>query len=223
MNSNNSPANASPANTGPATTSPANPPDFFGDFAAVAAAVADLVATTENALDPATAASIVPACPEFTVADLLDHLVLVTGRIVVIGEGRHWTEIMEPDVSALTNGTGRWSELFAADVARIPDLWFKPELLGELFVVPWGEIPGAAFLATYTGELAVHGWDLAHATGQHFTVPDRHLGPAYEAGSFITPEMRQHPDTPFEAAVGVDPSASLLDRLAGLMGRPVST
>ncbi len=76
-----------------------------------------------------------------------------------------------------------------------------------------GSVPGAAIICSYTGELAVHGWDLATATAQQLVIDDELLVGAMAAASSIPAEGRGTPEIPFGPVVDPGPVAPLLDRL----------
>lgn len=68
-------------------------------------------------------------------------------------------------------------------------------------------------------EVIVHGWDIAVASGQHFSAEPELLQAAY---GFVQPTAAQSPQgTPglFGPPVPVPDDAPLLDRLLGLTGR----
>ena len=79
-------------NTTPDTTTTDTPamPDPRADFARVVQAVGGLIeSTTEAELGRST------PCPEFTVKELLEHLVLIPTRAAAVGRGEHWTTTAE--------------------------------------------------------------------------------------------------------------------------------
>lgn len=191
---------------------PAQDDPRFG-LAKVTEALGELMESIE-AMDPEVLTTVTP-CPEFTVADVLDHVVMVMRRIAVIGNGGHFSTI---DQEALGSN---WSKHFRSAAHDVMEAWTDPAKLGQMFQVPWGEFPGAPVMYSYTGELAVHGWDLATATGRTFTIDDEILGGALMAAKFIPAEGRETPEVPFSAVVDPGPDAPVLDQLAGWMGRQV--
>lgn len=182
----------------------------FG-FAAVTSAVGDLIKTTDDSM----LANATP-CPEFTVKELLEHKVMVMRRVAAIGRGEHWESV---DAEAQDSG---WHDSFVAAAHDAMEAWTDPAMLNQVFEVPWGMIPGAPLMLTYTAELATHGWDLATATDREFTMDDQVLGGALTAIQFVPAEGRDTEEVPFSAVVDPGPDASVLLRIAGWAGRPVN-
>lgn len=179
-------------------------------YAVVTAALHPILAEATNHLDKPT------PCSEFNVKDLLNHIVMVQQRSAAIGSGRHWSEVQDP---GLDSG---WGEAFQTASHDVQKAWTDDARLGAMVEVPWGEIPGAAMLATYTAELAVHGWDIATATGQDFAIDDEHLQGAYAAAQFIPAEGRETPEMPFDPIVDPGEDAPTLLKIAGWLGRKVA-
>lgn len=158
-------------------------------------------------------------CDEFDVQALLDHITLVLRRSAAIGSGDHWTSVEQvkvgDDMSTYTN------EIAAAAEAQSL-AWSVEERLGAIVEVPWGAIPGGAVVATYTAELATHGWDLANAIGEGFAIADEALAVALFAVQQIPAEGRDAPEIPFGPVVDPGPDASVLLKIAGWGGRQVA-
>lgn len=154
-------------------------------------------------------------CPDFTVKELLEHVVLVMRRVAVIGNGEHWSTVQ----AVATNGG--WADDYRSAAHNVMLAWSNPSILEKVLEVPWGEFPGVALMHAYTGELAVHAWDLAMATGVEFSIDDSLLHGALVAAKFIPAEGRDTPELPFSPVVDPGPDAPVLDQLAGWMGRNV--
>ena len=157
-------------------------------------------------------------CPEFTVKDLLNHCNLVMNRVAVIGNGGHWSEVTDESV-ALETGHG---EAFGEAAHATQIAWADASKLEQMFEVPWGELPGAPALFTYTAELATHAWDLATATNQSLEIPDESLHGALVAAKMIPAEGRDDPEFPFDPVADPGPDAPVLLQMAGWLGRKVS-
>jgi len=158
-------------------------------------------------------------CNEFDVQSLLDHLTMVLRRSVAIGSGIHWTTVEQDRVGADI-------DTYVAEITRAVEAqeqaWSDPSRLGAMVEVPWGNIPGGAAVAIYTAELATHGWDLATAIGEDFTIPDDALAVALSAVKQIPAEGREDPEIPFSDVVDPGPDASALLKIAGWGGRQVA-
>lgn len=196
-----------------AADSPAMPDPRPG-LATAAAAMQALVASVETA----DFAKPTP-CEEFDVQALLDHITLVFRRSAAIGKGDHWTSIEQVEIGS--DIEAYVAEIAAADAAQTA-AWADPARLGAIVEVPWGAIPGGAVVATYTAELATHGWDLATAIGADFTIPDDALAVALFAVQQIPAEGREAPEIPFGPVVDPGPEASALLKIAGWGGRQVA-
>ncbi len=188
--------------------------DPRSSFAAVTEALGRLMEATE-AMDPTTLGQSTP-CPEFTVADLMDHVVMVMRRVAVLGNGGHFSEVQHETLGS------DWLKAYRSAAHDVMAAWTDPVKLGRVYEVPWGELPGAPLISTYTAELAVHGWDLATATGQTLEVDDATLAGALVAAKFLPAEGRG-PEMPFDPVVDPGPDAPVLDQIAGWMGRQVIT
>ena len=156
-------------------------------------------------------------CSEFDVKDLLDHMVMVMQRVVVLGNGQHFSDANE-ETAARDADHGHAFREAAHDAEKT---WTDSAKLGAMYEVPWGEIPGAPMLFTYTAELATHGWDLATALGREFTIGDEYLGGAFVAIGMIPEEGRGDPMMPFDPVVDPGEHAPLLLKIAGWGGRQV--
>ncbi len=181
-------------------------------LAAVIAEVDGLIAgTSAEQLGSAT------PCPDFTVKDLTEHIVLVLRRVGAIGRGEHWSSVTE---EAVASG---WLEDYRTAAEEIERVWADPAMLEGQYEVPWGMLPAVPVLLTYVAEIATHGWDLATATGQPFAVADEMLVPALATLRFGLPaEGRGGPEMPFDPVVDPGPDAPALLQIAGWLGRAVT-
>ncbi|WP_200301388.1 TIGR03086 family metal-binding protein [Streptomyces adelaidensis] len=156
-------------------------------------------------------------CPEYTVRNLLGHLLGLatafrdagrkdlgpttdtdpTGAVPDIGPG--WREDL-PEV--LDQLAGAW---------RDPAAWTGDTRAGGV------SLPGAVAGAVAVDELVVHGWDLARATGQAYTPDPAALTAthAFLAAAVEDPTR----GAIFGPVVPVPDDGPLLDRAIGLSGR----
>jgi uncharacterized protein (TIGR03086 family) len=89
--------------------------------------------------------------------------------------------------------------------------------LDRAHTTPLGDMPGAVLGGFTTLDIAVHGWDLARATGQAPAVGDALAETVLAfARQTLTAETRAPRIAP-EIAVGIDATAT--DRLVGFLGR----
>lgn len=152
-------------------------------------------------------------CADFDVRGLLDHLVMVARRVRHVLTGGHFAEI--PQVTGVSD-----DEMGLAWSAALTDL--RRDLpsvdLAALVTAPFGTIPAAAAVASYTGEVAVHSWDLAVALGRTDLLDPGPVEAILPAATARLPrDGREH--LPFAEVVDVPDDAPAYDRLVGWMGR----
>jgi uncharacterized protein (TIGR03086 family) len=161
-------------------------------------------------------------CSEWTVHDLLCHLLGVGYRVGVIGRGGHPFSVPS-QVEAGPDAA--WPGLWQAAVDDLWQAWSDDAVLGRVLTVPPGvKVPGAVALAHYITEYLVHGWDLATATGQPpegpaavARVAEGALGAARQ---FIPAEGRDAP-LPFGPVQPASAGAGPVTQLAAWLGRVV--
>jgi uncharacterized protein (TIGR03086 family) len=100
-------------------------------------------------------------CAEFRVRDLLNHLhqVIVNFQVLATGDKADFSST--PDAL-----TGDWRKSFADETAKLVTAWSDPSALEGLSAgmgLPQAVVGNLALV-----DLTVHGWDLAHATGQPY-------------------------------------------------------
>jgi uncharacterized protein (TIGR03086 family) len=150
-------------------------------------------------------------CPDWTVADLLRHIGGLTLEFTASAQ-KQTTPARARE--GLTDG---WRHRIQGDLARLAEAWTDPAAyIGETHAGPV-TMSGAETASVALNEVTVHGWDLAHATGQ-----------SYDADR-VTVEKCAEWVAAFDAPVDdgglfgppVPPShdASAVDRLVGLTGR----
>ena len=185
------------------------PDPRLGLAASAAAAARAIEAATESGADLGEPTP----CTEFTVEELIEHIIVVARRVVTIGNGGHFTEAPDHPVGS------DWSTNFAREAAAIEPAWSDPAKLGQTYEVPWGEVPGFALMLSYTAEFAAHTWDLSQAIGVEVDIDDAALAGAAEAVTFIPAEVRNDPAIPFGPVVEAPTGASNLERIVTWVGR----
>lgn len=155
-------------------------------------------------------------CTEYTVVDLLGHLLGVFGRIAAIGRSEDAIQVNTESPFAAVDD---WSAAFEDAAHAIQAAWTDPATLDRTVVMPWATLPAPAMLAMYTNELTVHTWDLAHATGQTPSWYEPALGIAYTAMQVGLPADGRIAEIPFADIVTVREGAPLIDRLVAWNGR----
>jgi uncharacterized protein (TIGR03086 family) len=155
-------------------------------------------------------------CAAWKVSDLINHIVGgmyffesgVTGQPSAGGE----TDFSATDfVSAFDEAAERCVAAFQADGA-----------MEKMLTLPFGQMPGAAFVGLAATDDFTHGWDLAKATGQN---TDLAPGLAEQllvgAKQAISPAFRSPEGTVFGPEQPAPSGASNADQLAAFLGRKV--
>lgn len=158
-------------------------------------------------------------CASWTVRDLANHVV----------EGANWFALCvnagaAPDPDPTHGFDYAGGDLMASydeGVANTLAAFRAPGAQERFIKLPFGELPGAAFMSIATNDVFTHGWDLAKATGQ-----PTDLDPAIAAQllpvvqGFVGDQMRG-PDGEglFGPAVDVPDSATSTEKLTAFLGR----
>lgn len=159
--------------------------------------------------------------PAYALGDLIEH---------VGGMALAFTAAASKDL-----GSPYVRQAPAGDVSRLGPDWRTriPRQLGAL-AQAWGEpgawagmtkianmdAPAEMVALTAADELAVHGWDVARATGQPYTCEPEVLDAAHRfLIQFASPDAPAGPDVPFGPSRQVSADAPLLDRVLALAGR----
>ena len=174
-----------------------------------------------------------PAAPipgsDWTVREATAHVVTVTRRFSDRPEGRG-TWVRDPrELGALNDA--QIEALGDLDMAALADRLRRELAALTAQVRAYGESPPSftfhggeevaadVALGILLGELVVHGWDIAAATGRDYTCEPELLQAACQ---FVEQAVAQNPNgSPgmFGPPVQVPDNASQLDRLIGLTGR----
>jgi len=175
-------------------------------------------ASTQAVLDNVTAGQLAlpTPCGDWLVRDLIDHIVGATDFFADLAEqgsspdGRQW-----PDYSA-----GDFAASFGQQARRATAGFAAPGALERIMVLPTGPAPGSRCIQVATGEIFVHGWDLARATGQAMPA-DEGVADALLASEWpsMCAAARDADPSVFAPEIHVPREAPGVDRLAGLLGR----
>jgi uncharacterized protein (TIGR03086 family) len=155
-------------------------------------------------------------CAAWKVSDLVNHIVGsqyffeagCKGAPPAGGE----TDFSTTDfVSAFDEGAQRCVAAFNED-----------GVMEKMLTLPFGQMPGAAFIGLAATDTFVHGWDLAKATGQTGLL-NEDLAAQLLAGAkhAISPAFRSPEGNPFGPEEHAPAGASNSDQLAAFLGRKV--
>ncbi len=173
-------------------------------------------------------------CDEFTVRELVGHMIGAVQRIADAGVGR------SPfDAPRLVAGLAdhKWQAAFDAQAAAAEQVWSDDTVLTADLNLGFAVLPGFVSLMIYANELTVHTWDLARATGQRpnwdadvlemaygvmqQALPAEGRAERFAAAAASVPAGQPF-DVPFRPAVVVADDAPMIDRLVAFNGRQPS-
>jgi uncharacterized protein (TIGR03086 family) len=147
-------------------------------------------------------------CAEWTVRDLLDHMI---GVVAGLGSAASGTS---PTPFALTDDP---AAQFQAAAAAALDAWRAPGVLDTIVDGGPGPMPGRVLAGINLLDTATHTWDLATATGQPASLPDDIATAALEASrATISPEIRPGR---FGPEIPAPNGASATEALVTFLGR----
>ncbi len=160
--------------------------------------------------------SLATPCRDWEVRELINHIAGAADYFVDVAEcggspeDRDWPDYAEGDfVTSFGEFAGRLVTAFSA-----------PGAMERVMVLLNGPSPGAVCIQVATGEIFVHGWDLARATGQA-TPTDQGVAAALLASvwpSMCADVRNEHPSV-FGPEIHVPPGRPAIDRLVGFIGR----
>jgi uncharacterized protein (TIGR03086 family) len=165
-------------------------------------------------------------CPEWTVRDLVSHMVTSNHAFVRILSGAPARAPGSPAPDAPASGLADVPdrglvEAYRDSAGALLAAFRQPGVLDRIHTVPIGPVPGIAALHLRITEVLVHGWDLARATGQHAQFPE---DLAEQELAFSRRKLGDIPAgrTPFGPPQPVPDDAPAIDRLVALLGRNVN-
>jgi uncharacterized protein (TIGR03086 family) len=155
-------------------------------------------------------------CSKWNVADLINHIVGATDFFGDLAE----QGVSPDDREWPTYTDGDYVTLFAGKTRRLLEAFSTPGAMDRIMQLPTGPSPGSLVIQVATGEIFVHGWDLARATGQHMPA-DRGVAEALWASAWpaLSAQVRDEHPSVFAPEVPVAGDRSDIDRLVGFLGR----
>jgi len=158
-------------------------------------------------------------CASWKVRDVVNHIM----------EELNWFALCVNDGAAPDPDPTRGVDYSAGDVLASYDEGVRASLAAfgasgaqeRLLKLPFGEMPGAAFMGIAMNEVFTHGWDLAKSTGQPTDLdPEMATQLTMIMQGFVSDAWRGANDkAPFGSAVQAMASASPADKLAAFLGR----
>lgn len=106
-------------------------------------------------------------CTEWDVRTLLNHLIGGCATFAAGAEGRALDMNSPADYAS-----GDFLEAYESAARDARAAFEAPGALEREFTLTWGATPGSAALGLALADAVVHGWDLAQATGQGYSIDD---------------------------------------------------
>ena len=180
--------------------------------------LAQAIATTRAVLAGVTPADLSKdtPCASWKVSDLINH---------IIGAQAFFTSGLTgaPPAGATDPAAGDFLAVYD-DVSNACLAAFSSEgAMDKTYTLPFGQMPGPAFLGIATTDTFTHGWDLARARGQSTDLaPDLAAGLLAGAKMAIPPSFRgEEGKAAFGAEQTAPDGACAADQLAAFLGRTV--
>jgi uncharacterized protein (TIGR03086 family) len=156
-------------------------------------------------------------CDEWTVADLVTHMVIGNYMFASILRG---TPLAQARSTAAVQPGDDLAERYRDAAAKLVDAYGPPGVLEQMFTIPVGTMPGLGTMHIRMVEMLAHGWDLAQATGQATEFPDDLVE---QELAFTRPQLAALPAgrSPFRPGQPTADDAPAIIRLVARLGRPV--
>jgi uncharacterized protein (TIGR03086 family) len=157
-------------------------------------------------------------CRSWTVRELVNH---------VVGGSHFWATVVETggveagrDEEA-NPADGDFASSFREGADKTVAAFSAPGAMEKMLTLPFGQVPGSAFLWIAAGDSFTHGWDLAKATGQSTDLDPVLASTILEAITPMLPDAMRGDDgdSPFGPKVEVAASAPAVEQLVAFLGR----
>ena len=154
-------------------------------------------------------------CASWDVAGLINHIV---GAQAFFGAGVAGT----PPPAETDYSAGDFVAAFDEASGALVAAFGAEGALEKNYTLPFGEMPGSAFMGLATTDTFQHAWDLAKATGQSTDInPELAAGLLAQSKAAISEGFRGPEGAPFGAEQQAPEGASNADQLAAFLGRSV--
>jgi uncharacterized protein (TIGR03086 family) len=160
-------------------------------------------------------------CASWKVRDIINHIVGGSEWFAASVNAGESPLIEESDFSGIADGD--YLAQFDKGVADTIAAFGAPGAQEKMVKLPFGTMPGSAFMGLAMTDTFTHGWDLAKATGQPTDI-DPALAEQLLAGSKMAiQDAFRGPDgqAPFGPQQQAPAGASKADELAAFLGRKV--
>ncbi|HEV7647936.1 MAG TPA: TIGR03086 family metal-binding protein [Actinophytocola sp.] len=157
-------------------------------------------------------------CPDWDVRTLVNHLMFWSAFRSELAARKQQAPADDP-ITEETDFTARhdWPEAFATQLDKAVAAWGEPGAAEGETGLAGGSMPARMIGMMMVGELVVHGWDLARATGQRIDTDPVVLEAVHEMTAAMGEQGRKM--GAFGEEVAVPGDAPMLDQLLGRSGR----
>jgi uncharacterized protein (TIGR03086 family) len=182
----------------------------------MAKAAASALAVVRN-VKPDQLAAPTP-CKEWDVRQVVNHLIFWSAFRSELAARKEKAPADDP-VTEQTDFTAEpgWPDMLARQLDRAVAAWGERGAMEGDTGLAGGSMPARMIAMMMIGELVVHGWDIARATGQSIDTDPDVLAMAHEMAVEMGDMGRKYGS--FGEEVRVPEDAPLLDRVLGLSGR----
>jgi len=155
-------------------------------------------------------------CASWDVSGLINHMVGAQGFFKAGLEGT------PPGDTDTDHASGDYLAAFDEASGASLASFGAEGALGKTVSLPFGDMPGAAFMGLAINDTFTHAWDLAKATGQDTDLaPELAAGILAQAKMAIQDSFRGEEGAPFGSQKDCPEGASAADELAAFLGREV--
>ncbi|MFI6482632.1 TIGR03086 family metal-binding protein [Nonomuraea sp. NPDC050663] len=169
-----------------------------------------------RALRPEDLAKPTP-CAEFDVRELINHM-LYWGPSLVAAAYKRAPELPAVPEDEADLAAGDWAAALESQTVRLAEAWSRPEAWeGTASLGGPTELPASLIGGMAAGELVIHGWDLARATGQEPEWDGELIEFVHDEVAKTALQGREM--GVYGPEVEVPEPASLLEKALGLTGR----
>lgn len=157
-------------------------------------------------------------CSEWDVRTLAHHLLYEQRWVPPLCAGQTVAEVGERfEGDLLGEDASAWPDLLAFSIDEAHAAVARPGVLDQTVHLSFGDFPGQEYVTELIGDLAVHGWDLARATGQNDAIDPG-------AVALLLPWAQSHAgflteSGMFGSRIDISPDAPDDVRLLALLGR----
>jgi len=155
-------------------------------------------------------------CERFPLADVVAHVGLL-GLAFAAAARKDLGELTDaPPEGGFVLDDG-WRDRYPANLAELAAAWREPAAWEGMTRIAGMDMPGETVAMIALGEVTIHGWDIAVATGQDYVVDDDEARAVLE---YVESFAADGPvDGLFGPAVPVAADASTFDRALAVSGR----